>query len=74
MTLGSVKSGDSILADREGRRFYAVVLDRHERELAVEPIDRPVHYGRVKAREALGVGRKRRARSARMAEPLRSAS
>ncbi len=27
MTLGSVKSGDIILADRKGRRFYAIVID-----------------------------------------------
>jgi hypothetical protein len=39
MTLGAVKAGDIVLADRDGRRFYAVVTDRRERELQVAPID-----------------------------------
>jgi hypothetical protein len=40
MTLGGVNPGDIMLADRKGRRFYAVVTERRERELEVEPIDR----------------------------------
>jgi hypothetical protein len=51
MTLGGVKAGDVILADRKGRRFYAVVTGRGQRELQVEPIDRRVTYHQVKARE-----------------------
>ena len=42
MTLNGVKSGDIVLCDRMGRVFYATVIDRHERELEVEPIDRRV--------------------------------
>ena len=64
MTLGAVKSGDIVLCDRMGRRFYAVVVERHGRELEVEPIDRRVTYRRVKAREVLGIWRKSRQRGA----------
>jgi hypothetical protein len=42
MTLAGVKAGDIVLCDRRGWRFYAIVVERHERELAVEPIDRRV--------------------------------
>jgi hypothetical protein len=61
MTLAGVRAGDIVLADRKGRRFYAVVTERHERELEVEPIDRRVTYRHVKAREVIGVQRDRRA-------------
>jgi hypothetical protein len=64
MTLGGVRAGDIVLADRKGRRFYAVVVERHGRELEVEPIDRRVTYRRVKAREVLGIWRKSRQRGA----------
>jgi hypothetical protein len=40
MTLGAVQVGDVVLADRKGRRFYAVVTGKGQRELKVEPIDR----------------------------------
>jgi hypothetical protein len=40
MTLAGVRAGDIVLADRKGRRFYAIVTERRERELEVEPIDR----------------------------------
>ena len=30
MTLGTMKAGDIVLADRNGRRFYAVVTERRE--------------------------------------------
>jgi hypothetical protein len=33
-----------------GRVFYAIVVERHGRELDVDPIDRRVTYRRVKAR------------------------
>jgi len=33
MTLGAVKAGDIVLADRKGRRFFAVVTARRERGL-----------------------------------------
>jgi hypothetical protein len=39
MTLGGVCPGDIVLADVKGRRFYAIVIARRERELQVEPID-----------------------------------
>ncbi len=71
MTLGGVKPGDIVLADRKGRRFYAVVMGRRERELLVEPIDRRVTYHHVKAREVIGIWRKSRAQTGRAADVLR---
>ena len=65
MTLGGVNPGDIVLADRKGRRFYAVVVERRERELEVDPIDRRVTYRTVKAREVIGIWRKSRARNVR---------
>jgi hypothetical protein len=65
MTLAGVKAGDIVLCDRMGR-FYALVLERHERELEVDPIDRRVTYRRVKAREVLGIWRKSRAQNGRV--------
>ena len=74
MTLSGVKSGDIVLCDRMGRVFYAIVVERHERELEVEPIDRRVTYRHVKAREVLGIWRKSRAQNGRVVEALRPAS
>lgn len=74
MTLGGVRPGDIVLADRKGRRFYAVVTERRERELAVEPIDRRVTYHFVKAREVLGIWRKSRAHNCRVVELQRPAA
>jgi hypothetical protein len=74
MTLNGVKSGDIVLCDRMGRVFYAIVAQRHERELEVDPIDRPVTYRRVKAREVLGIWRKSRAQNGRVVEALRTTS
>ena len=74
MTLNGVRTGDIVLCDRMGRRFYAIVVERHGRELEVEPIDRRVTYRRVKAREVLGIWRKSRAQNGRVVETLRSAS
>jgi hypothetical protein len=74
MTLGGVSPDDIVLADVKGRRFYAIVLARRERELEVEPIDRRVTYRRVKAREVLGVWRKSRATSARNLQAIRPAA
>ena len=34
MTLAGVKAGDIALCDRMGRRFYAIGIGRHEREIA----------------------------------------
>lgn len=65
MTLGAVKAGDIVLAERRGWRFYAIVLARRERVLEVEPLDRRVTYHMVKAREVLGIWHKSRARGAR---------
>ena len=61
MTLGGLRSGDIVLCERRGWRFHAVVVERYERELEVEPIDRRVTYHRVKAREVIGIWRKSRA-------------
>jgi hypothetical protein len=74
MTLGAVNPGDIVLADRKGRRFYAVVTERRGRELEVEPIDRRVTYRHVKAREVLGIWRKSRAKSGRVIEAVRPAA
>ena len=72
MTLNGLKSGDIVLCDRMGRVFYAVVVERHERELRIEPIDRRVTYRCVKAREVLGIWRKSRAQNGRLVEAVRS--
>ena len=74
MTLNGVKSGDIVLCDRMGRVFYAIVVERAGRELAVDPIDRRVTYRRVKACEVLGIWRKSRAQNGRAADALRAAS
>jgi hypothetical protein len=72
VTLAGVKPGDIVLADRKGRRFYAIVTERRERELAVEPIDRRVTYHVVKAREVLGIWRKSRTHNGRVVATLRA--
>ena len=74
MTLGAVRAGDIVLADRKGRRFYAIVTERRDRELAVEPIDRRVTYYTVKAREVLGIWRKSRAGNGRVVDLVRPAA
>ena len=74
MSLGGVTPGDIVLADRKGRRFYAIVVERRERELDVEPIDRRVTYRRVKAREVIGIWRKSRANRGRAVEVERQAA
>jgi hypothetical protein len=74
MTLGGVCPDDIVLADVKGRRFYAIVIARRERELQVEPIDGRVTYHRVKAREVIGIWRKSRARAARNVEAIRPAA
>ena len=74
MTLGAVKAGDIILADRKGRRFFAVVTARRERELEVEPIDRRVTYHVVKAREVIGIWHKTRQRTAGCANTQQAAA
>jgi hypothetical protein len=63
-----------VLCDRKGWRFYAIVVERRERELAVEPIDRRVGYHHVRAREVLGTWRKSRAQNGRVVEQLRPVS
>ena len=74
MTPNGVQVGDVVLADRKGRRFYAVVTGRGQTELQVEPIDRRVTYRRVKAREVLGIWRKNRTKSGRLIEAVRPAA
>ena len=63
MNLAGVQSGDVVLADRKGRRFFAIVTGKGQRELQVEPIDRRVTYHQVKAREVLEIWHKRRRRN-----------
>jgi hypothetical protein len=70
VTLGGVCPDDIVLAEVKGRRFYAIVIARRERELEVDPIDRRVTYHRVKTREVLGIWRKSRARSTRNVEAI----
>jgi hypothetical protein len=70
MTLGALRSGDIVLCERRAWRFYAIVVQRHERELEVEPIDRRVTYHRVKAREVIGIWRKTRAQNDRAVEAV----
>jgi hypothetical protein len=65
MSLGAVRAGDIMEVDRKGRRFFAIVVERRERELEVEPIDRRVTYRRVKAREVIGIWHKTRSRNGR---------
>ena len=48
------------------------MIERHERELEVQPIDRRVTYHRVKAREVRGIWRESRAQAGRAVEALRS--
>jgi hypothetical protein len=72
MTLGAVRVGDIVLADRDGLRFYAVVTGRRERELQVATIDPRVSDHVVKAREVIGIWQESRARSSRPGEILRS--
>jgi hypothetical protein len=74
MTLGGVNAGDIVLADRKGRRFYAVVIARRDRELEVEPIDRRVTYRRIKAREVIGIWRKSRAKNGSQLAVVRPAA
>jgi hypothetical protein len=74
MTLGAVRVGDVVLADRKGRRFYAIVTGRGQRELEVEPVDRRVTYHRVKAREVVAIWHKRRSRNGRVPTSERSAA
>jgi hypothetical protein len=71
MTLNGVKPGDIVLADRKGRRFYAIVTQRREGEVDVEPIDRRLTYHHVKAREVIGIWRKSRAQNGRTVDALR---
>lgn len=72
MTLGAVKAWDVVLVDRKGRRFFAIVVERRERELEVDPIDRRVTYHLVKASEVIGIWHKSRTRNGRVVEAVRS--
>jgi hypothetical protein len=74
VTLGGVNPEDIVLADVKGRRFYAIVIARSERELEVQPIDRRVTYHRVKAREVIGLWRRSRAAGARRVKAIRRAA
>ena len=74
MTLGALKPGDIVLADRKGQRFYALVLAREASELEVSPIDPRVSYRRVTAREVIGIWRKTRAQTDAPEQALRPAA
>ena len=63
INLAGVQPGDVVLADRKGRRFYAVVTGKGQRKLQVEPIDRRVTYNHVNAREVVEIWHKRRRRN-----------
>ena len=63
MNLGGVQTGDVVLADRKGRRFYAIVTGKGQGELNVDPIDRRVTYHHVKAREVVEIWHRRRRRN-----------
>jgi hypothetical protein len=65
MTLSAVAAGDIVLADRKGRRFYAIVTERTATGLSVQPLDTRITYRTVTAREVIGLWRKRRAPNAR---------
>ncbi len=71
MTPAGVSPGGIVLADRNGRRFDAIVTERRKRELAVEPIDRSVKYYAVKAHEYRVIWHKRRAHNRHVAERQR---
>ena len=60
MILGAVKSGDAALADHKTARCDTTVLERHRRELAVEPIDRRVSCHAATAPEVISISRRRR--------------
>ena len=68
MTLGSVHVGDVVLADRKGRRFFALVTGKSQGALDVDPIDRRITYRHVKAREVVEISHKRRQRNGRPIE------
>jgi hypothetical protein len=74
MTLGTLRSGDIVLCERRGWRFYAVVVARHQRELEVEPIGRRVTYHRIKARGVTGIWRTSRTQDGRVADTVSTAS
>jgi len=57
MTLGSIRSGDVVLAEQRDWRFCAIVVERRGCEPAVELLERRVGYDVVKAREVLGIWR-----------------
>ena len=68
MILGSVHVGDVVLADRKGRRFFALVTGKSQGALDVDPIDRRVTSHHVKAREVIEMWHKRRLRHGRPIE------
>jgi hypothetical protein len=74
MTLGAIQVGDFVLAYRKGRRFYAIVTGKGQRELQVDPIDRRVSYHHIKARGVVEVWHKRRARNGRASPGERAAA
>ena len=74
MTLGGSDRGHRARRPRGPARFYAIVTERRDRELAVEPIDRRVTYYTVKAREVLGIWRKSRAGNGRVVDLVRRAA
>ena len=62
MRTAGIRAGDIVLCDVRGHRFYALVKERAESELAITPLDRHVTYYSVRAREVVDHFRKSRAR------------
>ena len=77
MTLGGVKAGDIVLwPTARAARFYAIVVERHERELEVDPIDRRVTYRASRPARCSGSGARaapERARAAKRQRPRHDA-
>jgi hypothetical protein len=61
MTLQNIKVGDVVKCDIGGRLFYALVTEKIERALNVEPISPNVNYRQVKSSQVKGHWRKSKA-------------
>ena len=61
MTLGNVRAGDIVRCDLGGRVFYAIVQEKIERALKIEPLSPNVNYRQVKAGQVKAHWRKSKA-------------
>jgi len=64
MTLQNIKPGDIVKCDINGRLFYAVVEEKVERALVVQPISPNVNYRQVKSTQVKSHWRKSKASDA----------